>query len=31
VNGLPRVREILKTGWGSLFNAYGDGSALQKA
>jgi hypothetical protein len=31
VNGKPRVQDILKTGWGTLFNAYGDRSALQKA
>src|SRR6266705_4311653 len=28
VNGKPRVRDILKTPWGQLFNAYGTGSAL---
>jgi hypothetical protein len=31
VKGKPRVREIMKTGWGELFRAYGDGRALRKA
>ncbi len=31
VNGKPRVREIMKSGWGPLFEAYGTGRALQKA
>ena len=31
VNGKPRVRDILKTPWGQLFNAYGSGAAFQKA
>jgi hypothetical protein len=30
VNGKPRVRDIMKTGWGQLFNAYGDGSAFKR-
>ena len=30
VNGMPRVKEILKTGWGELFNAYGNGKALAR-
>jgi len=30
VKGKPRVREIMKTGWGELFRAYGDGRALPK-
>jgi uncharacterized protein (DUF362 family) len=28
--GKPRVREIMKTGWGELFRAYGDGQALRQ-
>jgi hypothetical protein len=31
VKGKPRVRDILATGWGSLFNAYGNGEAWKKA
>jgi uncharacterized protein (DUF362 family) len=31
VNGKPRVREIMKTGWGQLFSRYGNGAAFQKA
>jgi len=30
VNGKPRVRQILETDWGKLFNAYGSGAALQR-
>jgi len=29
VNGKPRVRDIMKTGWGQLFSAYGDGTVWQ--
>ena len=31
VNGMPRVRKILETDWGKLFERYGNGAALQKA
>jgi hypothetical protein len=30
VKGKPRVREILQTGWGRLFQDYGSGVALQR-
>jgi len=31
VNGRPRVENILKTDWGKLFSAYGNGVAWEKA
>jgi hypothetical protein len=31
VKGKPRVRDILRTNWGALFNAYGSGEALRRA
>jgi hypothetical protein len=30
VNGMPRVKNILATDWGKLFNAYGNGGVFQK-
>jgi len=30
VNGKPRVREIMKTGWGDLFTRYGNGGVFQR-
>ncbi len=30
VNGRPRVRDILRTGWGKLFESYGNGAVWQK-
>jgi hypothetical protein len=31
VNGRPRVKNILATDWGKLFDSYGNGEVLQKA